>query len=309
MAKRVLQADGSYCYTENCKIHDRLPAVGLASLVHDAQRGTRRDTVEAIEEVLRVHKKLYRTKKPLHDVAEQITDSLWNADQRAGNLIGNIARRALKGEEKGFNDEYDWEKMTSLSDHIQAAIVREHQLDVGTRVIVAETGQIGHVKIADGTPAWLAGPGPRQFQVEIEDNGRPATRAFTRTQLVKINDIADEDLLAREQIAYAQENDLLPAHVVSDLLRQEVADDTYNAHALRGSASETRTIVQAEFRELADLWDASYQHETISKDNIVRYLNRQTRVKHANLDLDEAADYYQGLSNVGAYLAGQTAEV
>jgi hypothetical protein len=307
MAKRVLQADGSYCYTENCKIHDRLPAVGLASLVHDAQRGTRRDTVTAIESVLAQHKKLYRTKKPLHDVAEQITDSLWNADQR-GNVIGNIARRALKGEEKGFNDEYDWEKMKSLSDHIQGAIVREHQLDVGTRVIVADTGQIGHVKVADGTPAWLAGSNPSHFQVEIEDNGRRTNRSYTRAQLVKVNDVDAESLLAREQIAYAQEDELLPANVVSDLLRQEVADETYNAHALRGVGRDTRGTVQAEFRELAELWDASYQHATISKDAIVRYLNRQTRVQHPNLDMDEAADYYQGLANLTAYLSGKNAD-
>lgn len=66
MARRVKQADGSYCYTENCRVHNRSlsDSTGLEAVLADAKETQRQQfattTAEFIREFLKSKRRMHK---------------------------------------------------------------------------------------------------------------------------------------------------------------------------------------------------------------------------------------------------------
>jgi hypothetical protein len=301
MAKRVLQADGTYCYTENCRIHNRgaLPAIGGASVVDDASRTTRLKSLDAIQEALTQHKNLYKTKKSLEEASEQIVDTFYNANNTLPFAVANISRVALLGEDKGFQDTYDWDRMVELSTHMLDGIKAAHRVDQNSRVVIAATGETGTVS---ETHNLLAS---KPFRVHTDDFGsRNDFKFFSRSELVKV-DVPEDDAPTRKWVAYAKPDETLLVNAPAELLRQESDPARYNAQALRGIAPKDHAAVRAELGEIADKWDRATvdRSKGVTKSAIARFLKDEAGAARPWLTMEESENVRDAISNILAYVA------
>lgn len=301
MTKGVLQADGTRCYTENCRIHNRgaLPAVGAASVVDDAARNGRFQTSSAIEKVLREHKKLYRTKKSLEEASDQIVDTFYNANNVLPFAVANISRAALMGEDKGFNDTYDWDKMVELSNHMLEGIKSVHRVEPGTRVVIAATGEIGTISEVHNPLAKTP------YRVHTDNFGsKNDFKFFSRSDITKVAEPAD-DAPTRAWVAFAAPDETLLVNAPAELLRQESDPKRYNAQALRGLAVADQEGVRKEFAEIADKWDHATvdRSKGITKGAISRFLKDEAAAQRPWLNTHERENVREGIANILAYIA------
>lgn len=303
MAKRVLQADGTYCYTENCRVHNRgaLPAVGAASVVDDAARNGRFQTSSAIEKVLREHKKLYRTKKSLDEASEQIVDTFYNANNTMDPsfAVANISRAALMGEDKGFNDTYDWDKMVELSTHMLEGIKAVHRVEPGTRVVIGSTGETGTISEVHNPLAKTP------YRVHTDSSGsKNDFKFFSRSDITKVAEPAD-DAPTRAWVAYAAPDETLLVNAPAKILRQESDPKRYNAQALRGLAVADQPKVREELEEIAAKWDRATvdRSKGITKGAITRFLVDEAAAQRPWLNTHERENVREGIANILAYIA------
>lgn len=302
MAKRVLQADGTYCYTDNCRVHDRsgLPAVGAASLVADAGRATRTEVTGLIQQALTEHKSLYKTKKSLTEASEQITDTLYNANNMSPFAIANMTRVALAGTDKGFNDTYDWDRMVELSSHILDGAKAAHRIERGTRVVISATGETGTVSETHNPLS------PRPFRVHTDSaSSTNDFKFFSRSEIVKLNE-PSSDAPAREQVAYAAPDATLKTSLVSALLREESDPERYNAQGLRGVTGGEYGLLSLrdELQQVAHKWDSAHDglsSARVTKGKISRFLRDEHRAARPWLNTEERENVRDAIANILAY--------
>lgn len=222
MARRVKQADGSYCYTENCRVHNRslTDSTGLEAVLADAKETQRQQfattTAEIYQRVLEVKE------KDAQKLAERTIDTMLGGGEGASLFVVIEDLQRMSKEERIGS--YMWSTMDTARE-VQDALRQQTVISQGDEVILKETGERG--TISEGNTTF---GGNIRFNPE-NINSRNSFQWFKASDVAKIT--ADQNSLARERILAAPRDALIPPHLVKQMIREETSKRTRNSQAAR----------------------------------------------------------------------------
>ena len=298
MARRVKQADGSYCYTENCRIHDRSlsDSTGLQAVIADAREAQRQVSFsQAAKVITKILKVDSLTAKELSEKA--LTAA---AHHHLGVTPYTIATELHKaGDEKGLDTE-NWNSFDA-SYAIHSNLVDDSIIKTGDEVILNETGERG--RIAEGHTGF---GGVVRFNPE-DHRSRNSFAWFGAEAITKIP--SNQDGLARQQIVSAPRDALIPVSLVEQMMAEETNPRTRNAQASRvfSNSGNVETSKQMLRWFAADLRDERGDRG-ITKSALIKAIKKSIDTPypgqdHATGSLKVALEESKaGLRNILAYL-------
>lgn len=299
MAKRVLQADGTYCYTEGCRIHDRSleSSVGSTSVIADA----RFRAVEQVRDSIRISiKELAEgvTRNPFQN-SDAVTRKLFHDNEPlSGTSIGNML--VDEATQDGINpiSTGDAYKLYEAGRFAYGKIARDLIVTQGDQVILESTGQRGVV--TEGSTA-IGG----RVRVAVEDRFAPNDFAWHEPKdVVKIQPATDENInYAREQIVAAPSDNYLPKESVYQLLDQETSVATRNPQALYDLTNEDQLTVREELMASAESFDKEFPRHQITKGRIFQFLQDEAGKERSWLQPEDAAKVKKAYQNVLNYIS------
>jgi hypothetical protein len=262
MARRVKQADGSYCYTDNCRIHDRSgDSTGLQAVINDAK-------------VSRLNAFAANASKALQselNVAEDIADKLGQrVVEAAMNSENGVTPYTLSegikdaAREEGI-DSSDWET-TSAAYVVQNNMIQTALIKQGDEVVLNETGERG--TITEGNSAF---GGTVRFNPE-SIRSRNSFAWFQPNDVTKV--VANDKSLAREQIFAASRDSLIPATTVKQLLDEETNKETRNAQGVKEVGRKGK-VVRENMLHLGNRIATVYGSTGMTKSRILSVLNKE----------------------------------
>lgn len=300
MARRVKQADGSYCYTENCRIHDRShsDSTGLQAVLADAKESTRKRYAEGTANILT--KAINIDEGMARELSDQIVDTAFNSEEGINAYaISDILQRAANdplGDQDADNLNASYKIYNSL---LKGQIIRQ-----GDEVILNETGERGVITEGDTSFGGTVRFNPENI------HSRNSFSWFVHTAVTKVT--ADENSLAREQILAASRDALIPVPLVKQMLEEETSKTTRNAQGLRefsksGDAQTSKQMMKWFGDDLAD----KYGNRGLTKQTLILALTKRSSTPypgqdhaspHVQVALNEAN---AGLRNLLNYLDPQ----
>ena len=261
MARRVKQADGSYCYTENCRIHDRSgDSTGVQAIINDAKI-TRLNSFVSTASV---------TFKDQFNLREEEAASIGSrAIEGAMNSENGVTPYTLS---EAIKDAARAEGMdpTGLDTLPAAYIIHSEMITTalikpGDEVILNATGERG--VIAEGNSAF---GGAVRFNPE-SIRSRNSFAWFQPSDVTKV--VADEKSLAREQIVAAGRDHLIPVKLIKQLLDEETSKTTRNAQGVKEMGRQAKAA-RANLLAFGDKIEEQFPREHFSKNNALAFLVR-----------------------------------
>lgn len=222
MARRVKQADGSYCYTENCRIHDRSlsDSTGLEAVLADARETQRKQFAKTTAKMF--HTTLKVSEKDAQKFADRVIDNMLGINGGPSSMMILEELQRL-GREETLGS-YAWHTMDTTN-AIHNELRRQSVISQGDEVILNETGERG--TITEGNTTF---GGAVRFNPEGL-HSRNSFAWFKADEVTKVT--ADHDSLARERILAAPRDALIPTHLVKQMVREETNKRTRNPQAAR----------------------------------------------------------------------------
>ena len=221
MARRVMQADGSYCYTENCRIHDRSgDSTGLPAVLNDAKVGRLNNFVSNASIVLQ-HQFNLREEEATSISSRAIEEAMNSENGVTAYTISEGIKDAARAE--GMSPEgLDTLPAAYLihSDMIKTALIKQ-----GDEVILNETGERG--TIVEGNSGF---GGVVRFNPE-NIRSRNSFAWFQPNEVTKV--VPDEKAPARAQIIAMPRDEYIPAKLIKQLFEEESSKTTPNAQAVK----------------------------------------------------------------------------
>lgn len=221
MARRVKQADGTYCYTENCRIHDRSgDSTGLKAVLHDAKAAHAQvfadDTSQTLQSELKV------PEEAAHRIGARAIETLMNSE---GSVSAFDMAVAIK--DASYAEGIDPSKFDIMPAAYAAhtALIQKAIIKPGDEVILNENGERG--TIAEGNSGY---GGAVRFNPE-STRSRNSFSWFQPNDVTKI--VANEKAPARMQITAMPRDELVPAKLIRQLFAEESSKTTPNAQAVK----------------------------------------------------------------------------
>ena len=221
MARRVKQADGSYCYTENCRIHDRSgDSTGLQAVLNDAQ--VSRAKVFAQDTALALQNHLPLSDEAADRIAERVIDDAMKKD--SGSTAYDIAESiSLSAREEGITLNPEDNLKASYEAH--TAIIQRSVIKQGDEVVLNETGERGVITEGDSFFGGAVRFNPESIR------SRNSFAWFQPSDVTKL--VANDRSLVREQVFAASRDSLVPAWKVKQMLDEETNKETRNAQGVK----------------------------------------------------------------------------
>lgn len=296
MTKRVKQADGTYCYTENCGIHDRsyVDSTNSRAVESDARHVILDKTLSNVKSEL---DKLGYKNTSKH--AETIVNKLFNGDAYAPSDVGGAIALAVREDN---NEDVDVSKIMDSAYAIQNQLILDSTINQGDEVIISSTGERGHVtegtnlfgnrvRVQPYTPHSAIGVGELEWHRGAE--------------VVKV--IPTYDGLTRQYISTAPRDALIPAQKIGDLIDEETSADTRNPQALNGLSNEDALTVREELMEIATRARNGFpEHRTKTKAQVVDFLKYEQDKKYEWLEEKDRKNVKKALGNLINYIQPST---
>lgn len=265
MAKRVKQSDGSYCYTEDCRIHDRSrsDSTGSQAVISDVKDAQRKKF--STETAKMFHKTLEISEKKSQEFADRVIDNMLGANgELSSYMIIDELQRLGREEVLGS---YSWHTMETAHD-IFNALHHQAVISQGDEVILKETGERG--TISEGNSSF---GGKVLFSPE-RTNSKNSFKWLRAGELIKIT--ADQDSLARERILAAPRDALIPSYLVKQMIREETNKRTRNPQVARefnkfGDAIHSKSVML----DFCDDLTLKYGEKGMTKQQLVEELQER----------------------------------
>lgn len=262
MSRRVKQADGSYCYTENCRIHDRSgDSTGLQAVINDAK--VSRLSSFAANASKALQSELNVPKDTADRLGQRVVESAMNSEN---GVTPYTLSEGIKdaAREEGI-DSSDWET-TSAAYVVQNNMIQTALIKPGDEVILNETGERG--TITEGNSAF---GGTVRFNPE-SIRSRNSFAWFQPSDVTKV--VANDNSLAREQILAASRDSLIPASIVKQMLNEETSKTTRNAQGLK-EVGKQASAARANILALGDKLESQFGSRTgLTKSHVVEQLTQ-----------------------------------
>lgn len=221
MARRVKQADGSYCYTENCRIHDRSgDSTGLQAVVNDAKVARLNSFVSIAATELKERFNL--SDEEATSIGTRTVEGAMNSENGVSPFM---ISEAIK--EASIAEGMDPTGIDTLASAyvIQNDMIQKALIKPGDEVILNETGERG--TITEGSSAF---GGSIRFNPE-NIRSRNSFAWFSPNDVTKVT--VDENAPARAQIVALPRDSYVPAKLVKQLFEEESSKTTPNAQAVK----------------------------------------------------------------------------
>ena len=237
MARRVKQADGSYCYTENCRIHDRShsDSTGLQAVLADAKEAKRKKhsegTASIISETVNIDEQMAK------ELSDKIIDTTFNSEEGVdAYAICAIMQKAAVGDVLGDQDFLNLD----TSYRIYNSLMKDSIIRQGDEVILNENGERGRITEGDTGFGGVVRFAPENI------HSRNSFSWFKASEVTKLE--ADHNSLAREQILAAPRDSYIPTSLVKQMMMEESGKKIRNAQGTRefsksGNAETSRGMM------------------------------------------------------------------
>lgn len=289
MGRRVKQADGSYCYTENCRIHDRGSAntTGYAAVVDDLEVSRRSLIVATAAQELKSVSGC--TDEEAGKTAEEIVTSLFN---RRTSVSPFDISETIKDKMVANGLTASGEGITATAYNIQHSIIKETFVGRGDEVILKETGERG--VITEGN----AFGGKVRFNPE-DSFSRNSFAWFNPSEVVKLGE--DNTAPARVRILAQPRDALIPASLVRQMFVQETSEENRNPQALK-EFGKSKTVATQALREYGEALSNRYKNSGMTRDHLVSNLNKEYQRPITGKTPAQVRAIKGGLRNIINYL-------
>lgn len=297
MARKVKQADGSYCYTENCRVHDRSysDSTGLQAVLADTRESQRRQFAATTAEIYQ--RILVVKEKDAQKMAERTIDTMLGSGPGSSMYIvveelGRIGNHESLGS-------YMWSTMDTARE-IQDELRRQEVVSQGDEVILKETGERG--TIVEGNTTF---GGNIRFNPE-NMHSRNSFQWFRASDVVKVT--TDQNSLARERILAAPRDALIPPHLVKQMIREETNKRTRNSQAAReftkfGDSVHSKSVML----DFCDDLTLKYGEKGMTKQTLLKELKERADTPYEGIGaaLPQAR---KGFRNILNYLSPEQSQ-
>lgn len=293
MGKRVQQADGTYCYTENCRIHDRGDSnlTGAAAVIADNNRNTYGVLANRISDTI-----LYVipefSKKQANNIGNKLVDDIYNTGDTGPAQIGYKIAELIEGEGTALTPT-QMEKYYEIGHMVSSELFKKLVIQQGDQVIIKETGERGYVM--EGSTF-----GNGRVRVDTQSLSGKNYSFYTADEVAKIQ--PNTSGLAREQIVSTSPDMLIHKETVYKLLDQETSVDTRNPQGLNGLSNEDALLVREEVIEAATRFQKGYDHDTLTKGRIIRFVREEAAKNRTWLDEDDRETVRAGFTRILNYI-------
>lgn len=222
MARRVKQADGSYCYTENCRIHDRSfsDSTGLQAVLADAKEAKRKEYSEGTASIILDTVNI--DEGTAKELADKIIETTFNSDEEVSPYaISAVLQKAAVNDALGDTDFLNIDAAYRIYNSLLKNSIIRH----GDEVILNENGERG--TISEGDTGF---GGAVRFNPE-NLHSRNSFSWFKASEVTKVE--ADHTSLAREQILATPRDHFVPTSLVKQMIMEETNKSTRNSQAAR----------------------------------------------------------------------------
>lgn len=290
MAKRVLQADGTYCYTENCRIHDRsfVSSTGTKAIVADAENHSREITAKSIQQTLTQE---LGVKENTSEIASAAIHTIYSGQSISANEIANIYAQEVFKDKDLTNKDID--KLYKAAYRTHNELFQNSLIKQNDEVVLNTTGQRGRVMEGNSFMGGLV-------RVETEDSGPGNYEWHNPADVTKIH--PNTDGLTRERITSTARDGLLPKESVLQLLDEETNPKVRNAQGIHGLKDEEAEAVRSELLEIGNKFQKGFTASQLTKARLARYLTEEARVDRSWLPEQAAKNVKNALYTILNYV-------
>jgi hypothetical protein len=299
MGRKVLQPDGSYCWTENCRVHDRslVDSVNKDAIIADAKNHIRAEEAVVITDLLKdVVPSVARKNIAgdiLHDAGDMFASVSAGGWFSAGNIVDSVMQN-IYGD--SYDDEFDninQDELFAVAEKVSSMFRKDYMVSPGDEVVIVSTGQRGHV--TEGSN-FLNG----RVRVATEDEFGGGFDWHEGKDIVKVK--LNTTGLARERFSSLPEDGMLSKENVKDLFDQESSLDTRNPQGVHGLSRKDAQAVREVFLEIGERFFKGYPGETVTKQRLARYVREESHKTYKWLPEQDAKNVKAGLNNLLAYI-------
>lgn len=292
MGRRVKQADGKYCYTENCRIHDRgsVDSTGYNAIVDDLAHSQKQRVLSTTAKELK--SLTGGTEEQTSKAAEEIVASLFSRTSGVSpweiseTIKDKMVANGLTGSGEG---------VSATAYNIQYSRIQDNFIASGDEVILKSTGERG--VITEGNAAF---GGKVRFNPE-DSRSRNSFAWFGAEDVVKVTD--DHMAPARQRIVAQPRDALIPASLVRSMFVQETDEDNRNAQAVKEFGRSKKVAAEA-LREYGEALSTRYKTSGLTKSHLVENLNREYQRPITGKTPAQIRAIKGGLRNIINYLEG-----
>lgn len=261
MARRVKQADGSYCYTENCRKHDRSgESTGLQAVISDAKVSQLNSLYANASKALQ--SELNLPEDIANKLGKRTVEIAMNSENGVTPYTLSEGIKEAAREEK--IDSSDWET-AGTAYVIQNNMTQTVIIKRGDEVILNETGERG--TIVEGNSSFGGA-------VRFNPESIRSRNSFAWFQPKDVTKIAANDMsLTRERILATPRDHLIPAVTVRQLLDEETSTTTRNAQGTK-EVGKQADAVRANLMVFGDKIVEKFGDRAFTKDKVVSILTK-----------------------------------
>lgn len=287
MGRKVRQSDGTYCYTENCRIHDRaqFDSAGNTAVMADARAAERNYAIDMTASCLQTN--AIADPKESRQIAEAVLTKA-SANGQTITPSGLAQELYTTAKEKGL-DINPWSDAITL----HQAIVDRAALRAGDEVVINETGERGVITEGDSRI------GKVRFNPESM-NSRNGFAWFDAGELTKLT--VDDNSLMREKLVAMGRDQIVPASSVKTLIEEEISSSTRNAQGTREMGRNKKAAREA-LLSIGDNIEQRFEGRNLSRDRIIKVLNEEYfKEPEQGASESEVRAVKSGLRNIINYL-------
>lgn len=266
MAKRVKQADGRYCYTENCRVHDRslYDSTGLQAVQADALETRRRTLADTARDVFK--SQLYYVPAETADkISDSVSETILNNPERFKDSTSPFEiAKAVEDIAKQDGVQVDPLHVAYL---IQNNILEKTEIRVGDQVVINDTGERG---FSDAGTFYMGST--VIFASENGDLSRNDYAWFGPDDVSKV--ILDSTSPAREQVRAYSHGAKVPSPVIRDMFMQETSNTTRNAQAIK-EVGKNGVVAKKNIRNFGNALADKYAASGLTRGALLKALSKE----------------------------------
>jgi len=297
MAKRVMQADGRYCYTENCRIHDRgdgANLTGVESVIYDTTRAQQRSFSDTIAEFIKTNPDAFGI-HPVqlqlsNEVADKITETFYNEGDLAPAQLSKSILDAFHAEDKEVESD-DLERLYAVGQRISFELRNKLIIVPGDEVLIKSSGLRGTV--TEGTNFMNS-------LVRVNPEEENSFDYYKANDVIKV--FPNDSNTAKETLLSSRRDTLIPASTMRDLLDQETDAKAWNPQAIKGLTEDKAEVVRTELTEAGEKFFKAFGEKTVTKARMFRFLKDEAVKRRSWLSDSDASVVHQAFNNVINYV-------
>lgn len=304
MGKKVQLADGTFCYTDNCRIHDRTPiSAGAATVIDDAVKDLQQRTrvqvgdllmLAAQEGVVEDDALDYR----IDEITYKLNEYMFSNSFTVADLSRELYETTYGQKVEDISTDEDREKYFKLADvatKIQNNLIMDMVMKDGDQVIVKETGMRG--EIMEGSSLYGG-------RVRVQNAGQKTLidedyKWYEPHEVQKL--FPSETGYARKVIGNNNRAILFPPRIVASLLKEEASVGTPNAQGLKDIEPKYHAVIKQEFEDAAERWEKGIER-SVSKGRVIQFIQGEEAKRHTWLSEDEQKAVNKAYNNLLDYL-------